>query len=331
MHRDDAWSRCTRLLADASGFADDQELVDVAQDGLLFEDAARQPRTAVELLAMRRRSLPSGLGSRVDNQLLAGGLHDGEILEIFGAAGVGKTQMALTIAEHAASSGVDVCYLTSKDPPLSLACRLGDIFLARHGRREAELEAALERVRFAETADFAELARCLTSLSSPSGEVAAEKPGILIVDMISLLLAPFVAARSAGHRWRLAWAWRALRRLAQAGYYVVVLSHTVGGSHFASGSNIGAGVGPQQALGAAWAAAASVRLELSHSDALAQFEARAAEGLVLTLCRSSRRAEGCRVAVFVGQDGVNEESGCADGALNGAIGWAQAVRAPIAV
>jgi len=287
---------------------------------------------------LRHGPLSSGLGRSVDETLLAGGIRSGELLEVFGAAGVGKTQLALTIAQHLATCGNRVTYATSKDTSLDLTCRLADIFLERNGHTEEGLEKTLNNIDFAEVSDFSGLSRLLQDLQNghdheeeePPGAVAvpvteatttgtavgndhtsagstATRPKLLVVDMVSALLAPFASSSSTYQRWRLCWCWMTLRKLAQqANFSVLMLSHTVG-SYAANAIPGQQTSGPPQALATAWQPAAAVRLELhreSGPDGANSTASMLDRRLRLTLRMSRRKAVGSSISVAIDAAGA---------------------------
>eukprot|EP00439_Symbiodinium_sp_Y106_P082096 s28_g21.t1 len=262
----ESWEYCDKILAEA--WQDEKPRL-VTADVLLgiFEDGA-ETEAAVPLDEVFASPRPSGLGRQAD-RLLGGGLWPGEVAEIYGAPGAGKTQLGLCLAMHAASGGIAVHYLTNKDPPAILARRLQTLALARE-EVTVTAEILLDKIRISDMADFTAFARLMThALARPES-----MPGLIVLDGLSVLLSPFTSATSWSHRWRLTWSWRMLRQLAMVGCCVVLLSHTAG----SMGTS-------QLALGQQWSHAASVRLELSRPLA----------GNVLCLClRKSCRQQLCQ-------------------------------------
>lgn len=64
----------------------------------------------------RKEAAPTGICDALD-KALGGGLQPGRLMALLGAPGSGKTTLANQIAEHIASSGRPVVYVTSEDPP----------------------------------------------------------------------------------------------------------------------------------------------------------------------------------------------------------------------
>lgn len=307
---DDSWEHCEKLLADALGDGKcDDELMGSPSGN--DEENMLEFSTAGQLLESTPKPVPSGLGPVVDDMLGGGGFQHGEVVEIFGTAGIGKTQLALSIAAHISIEGCHVVYATSKDTPVVLACRLRDVVHARGIKNASELEGILQRVRFARVGDFVEFARLLSRIESSSAEEkemeetstgslsqAGPTPSILIIDTVSSLMAPFASAIGSGHRWRLMWVWRELRRLSRIrGIRILMLSHTVGTAY-------GTGTSSRQALGISWASAATCRLELFED---ATHASPSSKELTLALRSSSRRAAGLVTPLLLDESGVHGE------------------------
>ncbi|CAK0804434.1 unnamed protein product, partial [Prorocentrum cordatum] len=244
--------------------------------------------------------------AEVDAGMLGGGLWTGEVVEVFGPSGAGKTQLGLTVAAHFCASGLPVLFATAMDAPSALARRLRQLLCARFAgppgvaertSRSPELgpalDAALAHARVASVPDFAAFARLATACAAPGGK-DAPPPRLLVVDGLAELLAPFATAQGFSHRWRLGWSARALRRLAsEAGVRVLLLAH-------APSPRLGAGAAGAGPLGqGAWASAASCRLELRADDERGEHG-----GHALVLRKSTRAAAGCSVPLVLGAAGV---------------------------
>jgi len=257
--------------------------------------------TAVELFSSQGKLFSSGLGNGVD-ELLGGGMLVGEVLEIYGPAGAGKTQLALAMAAQVCAAKSPVVFISAKDKPLDLALRFSDM-LAGRCHQSAEFEQALDRAHFTAAGDFSELARILRTIAPafpPNIGGGGVCSGLLVVDGAAALLAPFMAA-SGNHRWRLPWLWRILRRLAiDLGISVVILSHVVGTAYGATSNT-------QPALGPLWAGAAATRLELSRIGATMHGNYDAAK-LKLTLRKSPRAADGATALLLLTGAGVFSEA-----------------------
>jgi len=246
----DSWEACDKLL-EASCV--DQAFED-SSESLLLRTADEIPGGDGEDV----EPLTSGLGPAVDIRLLGGGLWPGEVVEVFGPAGSGKTQLGLTVAAHTAGRGHKVLFVTNKDLPASLAQRLHRICASR-SKEPVEAEAVLSRIRVAMARDFPDLAQAILAFRDFAGSEST--PAMLVIDGLTGILAPFTSAQSWAHRWRLAWSWRILRQLATSAR-VLLLSHTAGAA--STGAELEPlGAKAQLALGQIWAGAASVRLELA--------------------------------------------------------------------
>lgn len=101
----------------------------------------------------RRQGAPTGLGEL--DTAIGGGLQPGKLIVLLGAPGSGKTTLANQIAEHIASAGRPVFYMTSEDTPgMLLAKTLARVYnlpynavLGGYKAFESEISAALEQVR----------------------------------------------------------------------------------------------------------------------------------------------------------------------------------------
>lgn len=285
----DPWAECERLLALAG-----QDL-----------DSPPELRSGMDLLRDVGGPLPSGLGGLVDRDLLGGGLHAGELVEVYGAPGAGKTQMGLSVLADCIGSGHRAMYITTADAPAALAVRLHDILVSRatwQPSTPSSPHLALANGRLAAAPDLAALGHALAALRAAAPEKAggqaqdhqgAQPVRLLIVDGFSDLLAPFAGPgsanssrplamrrRAAGHRWRLTWATLVLRQLAvEAGVSVLLLSH---------GSSPFDGV-------------AAVRLELADAGGGG---ADAARPLLLSVRRSQRVPSGRQAVLDLSAAGV---------------------------
>jgi len=123
---------------------------------------------------------------RVD-RVLAGGLHTGELTEIFGASGSGKTQLCMAIAAHAASVKmarvlyVDTCSGFSAQRTQSIL--LGDWDV------QATSD-ALKRIEVVRTGDVAQVLALIDRIdaSAPS----PKEQNLVIIDSLGFLLLPLM-------------------------------------------------------------------------------------------------------------------------------------------
>ncbi|CAK9044981.1 unnamed protein product [Durusdinium trenchii] len=222
------WDECDRLLAEASSKASPPC---TGEDLLFVEEEGEQVQV-----------WPIKLGLGRLEEILS--IRPGEICEVYGAPGTGKTLLGLSVSAAACCASRPVLYVTVKDPPWALAERLGSLAAARQID-----EAALEHVRIYQAMNFTDFAQILAA-----PEIFQDKQPLVIIDGLTTLLSPFTSATSWAHRWRFAWAWRSLRHVAMPrgatarGACVLILSHTVGEGSLA--------------LGQLWTQCASRRLEL---------------------------------------------------------------------
>lgn len=276
-----SWARSEELLRKAFGTEWEEQLFEPVPCEKLLEAGNRQPR------------LPTGLGAAAD-ALLDGGLLPGEVLEIFGAPGSGKTQLALSLTASFLGSGGHVLYVTTKDAADCLALRLRALLVARKLPSES-VAAALKRVQLVQVGDFTEFAHLVTELTNQQ-EVRQQQ--LLVLDGLSLLLVPFVASQSFSHRWRLVWAQRALRQMAaRSQICVVMLTHTIGGAAGQSGG--------QMALGQLWSTAATARFQLQNLGAVVPEDPAQVEEHYVQLCLEPRQkglGDGCGHCAYLRLD-----------------------------
>ncbi|CAK9066676.1 unnamed protein product [Durusdinium trenchii] len=202
------WDECDRLLAEASSKASPPC---TGEDLLFVEEEGEQVQV-----------WPIKLGLGRLEEILS--IRPGEICEVYGAPGTGKTLLGLSVSAAACCASRPVLYVTVKDPPWALAERLGSLAAARQID-----EAALEHVRIYQAMNFTDFAQILAA-----PEIFQDKQPLVIIDGLTTLLSPFTSATSWAHRWRFAWAWRSLRHVAMPrgatarGACVLILSHTAG-------------------------------------------------------------------------------------------------------
>jgi len=280
----DSWAQCAELLADAFA-ADDDVLTSTGsacQGGL-------QSKPALSL----------GIGRQAD-ALLSGGLQAGDVTEVFGPPGVGKTQLGLCVAVHAASQGHRVTYITAKDAPIDLAHRL--LIIAQGQGRP--LKAALANIRLVFAPDFSEFARIAAAQGQTRDkDETINLADVFIIDGLSMLLAPFVSAQSVGAKWRLSWTWRVLRYMAtRADTCILLLSTTVASSFNGGRVKTDRAARTGLALGQMWSTAASTRLQLEDIDTGGSDAAQ--RGLRFTLQKNVRGPTGEAVQLVLNEAGV---------------------------
>lgn len=126
-------------------------------------------------------------GSTRLDDLLGGGLFPGEVCEVAGPSGVGKTQLCLTVAALTALSGVPVVYLDSgngfsSERVLELLHARGSGVVSR-----AQVMVALTRLRVKPVHDAQHLLHMLHTWPD-------DDPAMLVVDAAGSLLAPLAGA-----------------------------------------------------------------------------------------------------------------------------------------
>eukprot|EP00435_Cladocopium_sp_Y103_P019740 s884_g4.t2 len=154
-----SWDVCDRILADAGEAEKPQPMT--GEQLLFSEDGAMLQVSPIRL----------GMGSL--EQIL--GLRPGEICEVYGGPGAGKTQLGLTVAACAAAAH-PVLFVTAKDHPSALAERLHTILLARKMN-----ETALDRLRIYQAMDFADFAKIILSFGDTLTSQQNSTPLVLVL------------------------------------------------------------------------------------------------------------------------------------------------------
>eukprot|EP00884_Botryococcus_braunii_P017193 jgi/Botrbrau1/4157/Bobra.0192s0025.1 len=218
-------------------------------------------------LREKSRLLPIGVQS-VD-ELLHGGMREGQHLELVGQAGAGKTQLCLLAAMTTAVRGEGVVYI---DTCASFSARRMALLFrhspaAQQGKVAlAAFVEALSRVTVYRAHDIHTLLGILNKLSlqfleAESGTASGKSPSkprvsLVVVDSPAALIGPLLGGAGAGHQGHalMIALGRQLRSLARR-FTLAVLStnHLVGG---------GRGAGLRPALGGSWQNQAHVRLQL---------------------------------------------------------------------
>ena len=142
----------------------------------LLAQHAPTPRPALALYDGTPPALVS-TGSPALDTLLGGGLRCGAVTEVFGGAGVGKTQLCLSAAACASAGGTVAYVDTGGDFD---ATRLQKVVAARGGSASA-----MARVVVAATKDAEELVAALQ-------QVAPLRPRLVVVDGLTAPLLPLV-------------------------------------------------------------------------------------------------------------------------------------------
>lgn len=204
--------------------------------------------------------------------LLDGGLLTGEILELAGSSGSGKTWLCMCAAAHAALElKASVAYVDTGNNFVAAAFEVELQRIARAtGLPPEAASAALKRVRVVRAHDVDEIVAALLHLHAERAAPPAEREvwygllALVVVDNPALALAPLLARDSSGQLWMVSLA-RALRKLARADVAVLVTNTLVSAELALRPGVIDDRVKP--ALGASWRPVCDSRVVLGSADA----------------------------------------------------------------
>jgi len=291
------------------------------------EAAAPKPRTALQLLQLKAdgpRPLRTGLPTL--DAHLGGGLRAGSITEVVGPAGMGKTQLCLTLTARAlfdtSATGGRVLYVDNERSfqPARLV-QLLRLMVSRDAPA-LEPEELAARVHVVQPATWDEYERCLPSLET---ELLQEPASLIVVDSVAAPARVAFAGRDRVIQRQDALAAQAafLKYLAETYQLVaLVVNQVMGGKGGASGKNAGdasmAGGGGsgggelsvvrgaeeselQACLGISWAHHVNTRLVLQHADAAQARELRIAKD---PMCSEARFAYAIGPAGLVPPDSI---------------------------
>lgn len=162
----------------------------------LIEQFCPAPRSGLSLFQLAPHPPTLSTGCKAFDAILGGGLRAGEICQVFGAPGTGKTQLCLSAVALCALSGGKVAYLDT----------VGDLCLKRllqvveaRGCPSEKAEEVLERVMVAKTLDP-------TQILATIEQVSDLQPDLVVLDNLSIPFMPMVtnnclaAAFAAGSR-----------------------------------------------------------------------------------------------------------------------------------
>uniref|UniRef100_A0A669PAX4 DNA repair protein RAD51 homolog 4 n=1 Tax=Phasianus colchicus TaxID=9054 RepID=A0A669PAX4_PHACC len=247
-----------------------------------------------------RRDDPTPQGKQHQNcldQLLDAGLYTGEVTELAGAPGSGKTQVCLSIAASV-SLGLrqHVVFLDSTGG--FTASRLYQMLQARVEDKEEQLE-ALQRVQVVRVFDVYEMLRALHEvrdcLSQQVGSSAGPLKAVLI-DSVSAVLSPLLGGRQSEGLAIMMQLAQELKTLAKEFSVAVVVTNQV-----TRDSSTGA---LKSALGRSWSFVPSTRVLLQ--GRAAPWEEGTAP-LTACLAKSPRQPTGMQVQLDIDSDCVQEQ------------------------
>ncbi|KAM7139955.1 DNA repair protein RAD51 homolog 4 isoform 1-T1 [Macrochelys suwanniensis] len=235
--------------------------------------------------------------------LLDSGLYTGEVTELTGAPGSGKTQVCLSIAMSTSHDlKQNVLYVDSTAG--FTASRLLQLAQARTGDEEEQVE-ALQRIQVARVFDVYKLLDVLQELRCSVCQQVLSASGpvkVLVVDSASAVICPLLGGRQAEGLALMMQLARELKTLArELSMAVVVTNHVTRDS---SSGHL------KPALGRSWSFVPSTRVLLESREGT---WGKASTRRLASLTKSSRQPTGNEVELDIASCGVLEESPAASG------------------
>ncbi|XP_072738353.1 DNA repair protein RAD51 homolog 4 isoform X3 [Ciconia boyciana] len=240
--------------------------------------------------------LPTGSPSL--DQLLDSGLYTGEVTELMGAPGSGKTQVCLGIAASV-SLGLKqhVVFLDSTGG--FTASRLYQMLRSRAEDEEEQLE-ALQRIQVVRTFDIYEMLSALQELRDRLSQQVVSSMGplkIVVIDSVSAVIYPLLGGRQSEGLAIMMQLARELKTLAREFSLAVVVTNQV---------TRDSSTGPlKPALGRSWSFVPSTRVLLESKEATWE---KATTQRVASLAKSPRQPTGIQVELDTGNGDVQEPS-----------------------
>ncbi|XP_050784912.1 DNA repair protein RAD51 homolog 4 isoform X1 [Gopherus flavomarginatus] len=242
-------------------------------------------------------------GSRSLDRLLDSGLYTGEVTELTGAPGSGKTQVCLSIAVSTSHDlKQNVLYVDSTGG--FTASRLLQLAQTRTGDEEEQVE-ALQRIQVARVFDVYKMLDVLQELRCSVSQQVLSSLGpvkVLVVDSVSAVICPLLGGRQAEGLALMMQLARELKTLARELSMAVVVTNHV--------TRDGSSGHLKPALGRSWSFVPSTRVLLESREGT---WGKASTRRIASLTKSSRQPTGIEVELDIGSCGVLEESPAASG------------------
>ncbi|XP_050765115.1 DNA repair protein RAD51 homolog 4 isoform X1 [Gymnogyps californianus] len=242
--------------------------------------------------------LPTG-SPRLD-QLLDSGLYTGEVTELMGAPGSGKTQVCLGIAASV-SLGLKQHVLFLDSTGGFTASRLYQMLRARTEDEEEQME-ALQRIQVVRVFDIYEMLSALQELRDHLSQqvevVSSTGPlKIVVIDSVSAVIYPLLGGKQSEGLAIMMQLARELKTLAREFSLAVVVTNQV---------TRDSSTGPlKPALGRSWSFVPSTRVLLESKEATWE---KATTQRVASLAKSPRQPTGIQVELDIGNRDVQELS-----------------------
>ncbi|XP_064022402.1 DNA repair protein RAD51 homolog 4 [Pogoniulus pusillus] len=241
--------------------------------------------------------LPTGSPSL--DQLLDSGLYTGEVTELMGAPGSGKTQVCLGIAASV-SLGLKQQVLFLDSTAGFTASRLSQIYGAQTGDKQEQLE-ALQRVQVVHVFDIYEMLRALQELRDGLSQQVVSSVGplkVVVIDSVSAVISPLLGGRQAEGLAIMMQLARELKTLAREFSLAIVVTNQVTRDSSSSGAL-------KPALGRSWSFVPSTRVLLESKEGS---RGRGSRQHLACLAKSARQPTGIQVELDIGDGDVQELS-----------------------
>ncbi|KAM4760633.1 DNA repair protein RAD51 homolog 4 isoform 1-T1 [Cyanocitta cristata] len=240
--------------------------------------------------------LPTGSPSL--DQLLDSGLYTGEVTELMGAPGSGKTQVCLGIAASV-SLGLKQHVLFLDSTGGFTASRLYQMLRAQTEDEEEQLE-ALQRIQVVRVFSIYELLSALQELRDRLSQQVVSSMGplkMMVLDSVSAVIYPLLGGRQSEGLALMMQLSRELKTLAREFSLAVVVTNQV---------TRDSSTGPlKPALGRSWSFVPSTRVLLESKEATWE---KATTQRVASLAKSPRQPTGIQVELDIGNGDVLEPS-----------------------
>ncbi|XP_010859800.1 DNA repair protein RAD51 homolog 4 isoform X2 [Bos indicus] len=235
--------------------------------------------------------LSTGIGSL--DKLLDAGLYTGEVTEIVGAPGSGKTQVCLCVAAHVAHGlQQNVLYIDSNGG--LTASRILQLLQARTPDEE-EQAGALQRIQVVRAFDIFQMLDVLQDLRGAVSQQVSSSSGtlkVVVVDSVAAVVAPLLGGQQREGLALMMQLARELKTLARDLSVAVLVTN-----HMTRDRDSGQ---LKPALGRSWSFVPSTRLLLDSTQSSGSLGSRR----VVCLTKSPRLPTGCQETVDLGSLGT---------------------------